>query len=107
MCTHWSGSNYSKGEGSAYGESEGWSDCRSTGINRTKSISVGTPIESVSFWTSSNDATAQPNSRVQHATEALEKEIRTLAKSLPVADFVKVRIRVEDLFDSILLAGLR
>ena len=44
---------------------------------------------------------------MQHATEAFEKEIRTLARRLPVADFVKVRIRVEDLFDSILLAGLR
>ena len=106
MCTHWS-SNDGHGEGTTHGETEGWSVCHSTGFCRGKSQSIGTPIESVSFWTANDDFSVQPGGRVQHATEALEKEIRSLARRLPVADFVKVRIRVEDLFASILLAGLR
>jgi hypothetical protein len=91
--------------GSSFGENESWGWSDTTGSSHCKSISIGTPIESI--WGSSSYDTAQPNTRVKNAAQGLEREIRLLATRLPVADFVKLRIRLEDLFDSILLAGLR
>ena len=94
MCTNWLASNYGHGESSGHGETETWSD--STGITHSKSVSMGTSIES-----------ASSSLNMRHVTEDLERRVRLLAKHLPVAEFVRVRIRLEDLFDSILLAGLR
>jgi hypothetical protein len=104
MCTHCSSSGWGHGESDTNGESEGYGRSYMTGMSPSKSISLGTPIESFSLWPSYKTSAS---TRVHHAAEALEKEIRDLARRMPVADFVKVRIRVEDLFDSILLSGLR
>jgi hypothetical protein len=109
MCTAY-GSSY--GEASNWGHSEsdahGETECRSymTSISPSKSISMGTPIASTSFWGSSSHVSAQPNARVRAAAADLERQIRKLATHLTVAEFHAVRVRLEDAFDDVLLNHL-
>ena len=55
-------------------------------------------------WTSSDDS-AQSSLKVRHAAERLDLEFRTMAKSFTVQEFLSLRAKVEDSFDSVLLSG--
>jgi hypothetical protein len=107
MCTQWSdgeASNWGHSESDAHGETE----CRSymTSISPSKSISMGTPIESMDLWASSSRVSAQASPRVSAAAVSLERQIRKLATHLTVAEFHAVRVRLEDAFDDVLLNHL-
>lgn len=58
-----------------------------------------------SLWMSSDDHMAQSSMRVRHAAERLDLEVRNLAKILTVQEFLSLRAKVEDSFDSVLLSG--
>jgi hypothetical protein len=52
-----------------------------------------------------HDSSAHSRLRVRHAAEDFELQIRALARRFTVREFVELRAKVEDIFDSILLAG--
>lgn len=54
-----------------------------------------------------NDSSAHSHMRVRHAAEDIELQIRSLAKRFTVREFIELRAKVEDVFDSVLLGGLR
>ena len=106
MFTHWSGPNYGHGEGSSSGETEGWgsSTGKSYSTGRSNSISIGTPIESLSLWSPSKYTSV--NARVWQAAAPLERRLRVLSEQLSVAEFHALRTRLEDCCDEILLNHL-
>ena len=106
MFTHWSGSNYSHGEGSTHGEcwTEGWSD--STGTSHSTSISIGPSAKSISFHAPSRHIAATASPRVRQAAAPVERQLRLLAQRLTLAEFHALRVRLEDFFDECLLNGV-
>lgn len=52
----------------------------------------------------SDSSSARSRMRVRHTGE-LELQIRVLARRFTVAEFTELRAKIEDVFDSILLAG--
>jgi hypothetical protein len=103
VCTHWS-SNDGFSESDTHGETEGHCRSYSTGINPSKSISMGTPIESFSFWTP--HTYTSHSARVRNAAAPLERRLRKLAQSLTLSEFHQLRTQLEDCCDEILLNGV-
>ena len=101
MCDAY-GSSYGHGESNSHGES--YCHTYMTGIGSSRSMSLGTPIESFSLWTPSKNTAA--NARVRHAAQPLERRLRVLSEELTVAEFHALRTRLEDYCDEILLNHL-
>jgi hypothetical protein len=94
MSTRWPWSHEEHGESSSHGEALSWGF--TTGISRS---------EPISSWPSSGDGSAS-SAHVKNAAQGLEREIRLLATRLTVAEFHAVRVRLEDVFDDVLLNHL-
>lgn len=78
----------------SHGESTGTSFTTNYGHSGTTTLSK-----------SSDDHSAQSSMRVRHAAERLDLEVRTLAKTFTVQEFLSLRAKVEDSFDSVLLSS--
>lgn len=81
--------------GSSYGETDLWASSSSTRISGSTKMRPPSSVD---------DAT-RSQMRVRHASEDLGLQIKDLARRLTVQEFIELRAKIEDVFDSVLLAG--
>jgi hypothetical protein len=81
--------------GSSYGETDLLASSSSTRISGSTKMRPSSSVD---------DAT-RSQMRVRHASEDLGLQIRVLARSFTVREFIDLRAKIEDVFDSVLLAG--
>ncbi len=73
-----------------------------TTFGHSRSVSFGTSTTDVEHSCTNQCARLHLSGKIQ----TLESELRKLAKTLPVNDFIWYRSRVEEAFDAVLFQGL-
>lgn len=76
-------------------EATGWGYAANTGFSDAASIGI-----------SSDRFSAHSQMRVRHVVEEMELRIRDLARHFTVAEFISIRAKVEDAFDTVLFGRL-